>query len=664
MRLSIVIPACNEEKRIGPMLDAYLPFFTARYGGEVEFIVVVNGSTDRTAELVQGYGARYPALRWLVEPGRIGKGGALMRGFAAARGERIGFVDADGATPPEAFQALVEGLGDAGAIIASRWRRESRVSPRQPLSRRVASRLFNALTRLLFGLRLTDTQCGAKLMAGAALRRVLPHLGITQWAFDVDLLFQLRRAGYRIAEVPTVWHDVSGSKVEILRASLEMTAALLRLRLLYSPLRWVVALYDRYLAPFVHPPGFEEDRLFRHSLVVLAGAHTANVLNLVFQVCMVALLGDRAYGELGALLGLFMVLSMPMSAMSQTAAHFCAAYLQQGRPGRAADLVRRLARHLTLALLPAAAAVLLLRERIAAFYRLEQPGAVLLTAAALALTVLATPLMGALTGCQAFLWSSAATVGGSLVRLAAALALVWGGGAVMGALLGHTLGALAALALAVLALSRLLGGAAPERAPLRPVYAYFGRYLLALAGFAVLCNADVPLVKRHFDPLAAGLFAKAALVARVVIFLPLPVAGALFPKVVSAGGATEQHFRTLAKGVALVALMAGSVAALCLLLPGPLLLLFRERRAAELAPWVRGMALAMTPLSMVSLLMSFELSQRRFRIAWPLLLCAAAYVAAAALWHPSIGALIGLLAAASWLALAGSLACLPWPRGR
>lgn len=255
MQLSIVIPAHNEEHRIGRMLDAYLPFFSERYGDEVEFIVVVNGSTDATDEVVRDYGARYPFLRSIVEPKPIGKGGALMRGFSQSRGELIGFVDADGSTPPQAFQDLIDRIGDAGAIVASRWCRGARVSPRQTVSRLVASRAFNIVTRLVFGLPLTDTQCGAKLMKREALFSVLRHLGVTRWAFDVDLLFQLKRAGYTIREIPTVWQNVKGSKVNIPKTSSEMCIALVRMRLVYSPFRGAVRLYDRTLGRIIHPDG-------------------------------------------------------------------------------------------------------------------------------------------------------------------------------------------------------------------------------------------------------------------------------------------------------------------------------------------------------------------------------------------------------------------------
>jgi glycosyltransferase involved in cell wall biosynthesis len=255
VKLTIVIPACNEEKRIGRMLDAYLPFFADRYGAEIELVVVINGTTDGTEGIVRGYAARFPSLRAIVEPARIGKGGALMKGFRAARGDLVGFADADGSTPPDAFQDLVARMADADAIIASRWCRGAHVSPQQPLRRRVASRAFNLLTRVLFGLRLTDTQCGAKVVRGAALRDVLPHLGTTQWAFDVDLLFQLRRAGYAIREIPTVWRDVEGSGIRVVRNSMEMSVALVRLRLFYSPFRFLVRAYERTIGRVFGYPG-------------------------------------------------------------------------------------------------------------------------------------------------------------------------------------------------------------------------------------------------------------------------------------------------------------------------------------------------------------------------------------------------------------------------
>lgn len=254
MKLSIVIPAYNEEHRLGVMLDAYLPYFETKYGAAVEFIVVANGCRDRTAELAQSYAARHAALRVIVEPAAIGKGGAVIRGFDAARGDLMGFVDADGATPPAAFDALVESIGPAGMIIANRWHPESHIT-RQPWFRRFASRCFNGLVRGWFRLPTSDTQCGAKLLRREAYAAIRPALGLTQWAFDVDLLFQARRAGWDIREIPTVWHDIGGSHLKMVKAPLEMLIAITRLRLMYSRhFHWVVAFYDRTLGHVTHRP--------------------------------------------------------------------------------------------------------------------------------------------------------------------------------------------------------------------------------------------------------------------------------------------------------------------------------------------------------------------------------------------------------------------------
>jgi len=252
VKVSIVIPAYNEELRLGSMLETYSRYFTGIYGDDVELIVVVNGSRDRTEGVARKCAETISQVKVIVEPKSIGKGGAIMMGFRAATGAIVGFVDADNSTPPEAFHDLIEHIGDAGAIIASRWIEGAQVSPRQPLKRRIASRIFNGMVRSLFKLKIHDTQCGAKVMKREALHAVLPKLGITRWAFDVDLLFQLRRAGFPILERPTVWHDAPGSQLRVGKASCEMFIAICRLRMIYSPFRWIVAIYDRTLGRIIH----------------------------------------------------------------------------------------------------------------------------------------------------------------------------------------------------------------------------------------------------------------------------------------------------------------------------------------------------------------------------------------------------------------------------
>jgi glycosyltransferase involved in cell wall biosynthesis/O-antigen/teichoic acid export membrane protein len=663
MRLSIVVPACNEEERLGRMLDAFLPYFSGRCGSDFELIVVVNGSTDRTAEIAGRYAAGDPRVRVIIEPERVGKGGALMLGFAAARGGLVGFADADGATPPEAFDGLVNGIGDAGAAIASRWRRGSVVTPRQPLPRRITSRIFNALTRLFFGLKLTDTQCGAKLMRRDALRAVLPRLGITRWAFDVDLLFHLKKAGYAIRELPTTWHDVPGSKVAVVRTSLEMFAAVIRLRLVYSPFRWVVGLYDRHVLPAIRPPGFDEHRLFWQTLVPLAGLQAASVFNLVFQLAMARMLPDNEYGVMAAVLGLIGIGGALTGALTRAVAHFAAEAAAAGRPGEAGALLRRAGRGAILGGLLLCAAAWACGPRLSGVFRLASSSPLLIGALILGATGCLAAVHGALGGLQAFVWSSAVRTTLSAARLLLAAVLVLAGMGAVGALSAQVGACVLAIALSAVALRQLVGPAAPRQSESRGFGRHFALALAAGAGYAFLTNADAPLVKHFFSPDDAGLFAKAAMLARLVVFLPIPFTGALFRKVESNGAASSASLATVRRTLTLVSAMTLALAAICTIFPGALLRAVTGSAGAASVFALRGMVWALAPAGPLYVLLAFETAGRRRRMGHVLLACTLGYAVGVTLWHGSISQVIAALAAANWTGLAVSGLCA-WQSAR
>lgn len=650
MRLSIVIPAHNEEQRIVPMLESYLPFFAARYGESVEFLVVINGSTDRTEEVVAGFAARFPCLRLLVEPEPVGKGGALMMGFREACGELVGFVDADGATPPEAFQHLVDKIGDDGAIIASRWAKGSQVSPRQPLDRRIASRLFNLMTRILFGLRLTDTQCGAKLMRREAIAAILPHLGITRWAFDVDLLFQLRRGGFRIREVPTVWHDVEGSKIQVGKASTEMMMALARLRLVYSPFRWIVDLYGKF-GPWIHPVGEVRDHLFTHSLILFLGSQFGNVCNLLFQVLMARMMSDSDYGVLFAVLSAMIMLSMPLNALGGAVTHFTALFMAREDRQGIRSMITALGRDL---LVPAGLVVLavaLAGRPLSAAFKLGSTAPVGLAAATLITMALMTVLNGVLSGMQAFEWVAVLGNAWPVLRLILGVVFIALGWGALGGLSANLTGLLLATGLALLICLSLLGRRGWGVRRPAGLYSYTGRYMLTALAFGVLSSADVLMVKYYFPADQAGVFAKAAMLARMAFFLPGPVCSAMFPKVTSEGDSSPANRRTLKKAMVMTGVLGGGIGVVCALFPSLLLkVLVRDVQPGQ-GEVLRAMALAMMPLTLVMVLMYYEVAQRRFRIMIPLYICAAAYVMGVMHWHGSLLQVVGVLATASVAAL-------------
>jgi len=239
--LLILIPAYNEERRIEPVLLDYAHFFEKNYSGKFQLVVVLNGCTDNTLGVVQRVAAEFPTVRALEFKEPIGKGGALIEGLKLAlHADLIGYVDADGATPPHAFLDLVKKIGAADCVIGSRWVPGAVIHQSQTGNRQFASRVFHFVVQLLFWMNIRDTQCGAKVMKREVVEKIHPFLRIADMAFDINLLVAIKRAGFHIQEVPTEWTDQAGSKVALGRSSLTMFLSVLRIRLIYSPFyKWL-----------------------------------------------------------------------------------------------------------------------------------------------------------------------------------------------------------------------------------------------------------------------------------------------------------------------------------------------------------------------------------------------------------------------------------------
>ncbi|MDB6028552.1 MAG: hypothetical protein JWM68_4775 [Verrucomicrobiales bacterium] len=240
--LLLLVPAYNEERRIEPLLREYSFYFKQNYTGKFQLVVVLNGCRDDTIGVVKKVQADFPdSINVLDFPAPIGKGGALIEGLKlAALGDLIGYVDADGATGPQAFHDLVKKMGDADCVIASRWIPGAVLHQSQTSKRQFASRVFHTIVQTLFRMNIRDTQCGAKVIRRQAVEKIHPSLCIADMAFDINFLYCLKRDGFTVREVPTEWTDKVGSKVSLGRTSLTMLLSVIRLRLIYSPFyKWL-----------------------------------------------------------------------------------------------------------------------------------------------------------------------------------------------------------------------------------------------------------------------------------------------------------------------------------------------------------------------------------------------------------------------------------------
>ena len=234
MRLSIIIPAYNEEQRLPSTLAQLEAFFARQVAVEDELtlsevIVVNDGSRDDTSEVVRSWNGDLPVCGICLEQNR-GKGAAARAGMLAARGDCCLLYDADAATPPAEILKLAATMRQqqADVVIGSRalGARENMVS--MSWYRRLIGRTYFALcTALVPGIQ--DMACGAKLFTRAAARDLFSRQNIDRFAFDIEVLSLAQRLGYRLVEMPVRWEAIPGSKVNLVWDSFNMLWCVVKL---------------------------------------------------------------------------------------------------------------------------------------------------------------------------------------------------------------------------------------------------------------------------------------------------------------------------------------------------------------------------------------------------------------------------------------------------
>ena len=232
MQVSVVIPAYNEARRIGPSLQQVWDYLQARYGaGGFEIIVVDDGSRDSTVTVVEQFRDHAPELRLIRFPQNQGKGAAVRAGMLAATAEAVLFSDADLSTPIEEIEGALKLLEKGSdVVIGSRALAGSRILVRQHRLRESMGRLFNRLIRGLLPIPFRDTQCGFKLFRREAAHAVFQRVCTDGFAFDVEAVLIALQLGYRVCEMPVRWINDPESRVTLLRHPAQMLVDLWRIR--------------------------------------------------------------------------------------------------------------------------------------------------------------------------------------------------------------------------------------------------------------------------------------------------------------------------------------------------------------------------------------------------------------------------------------------------
>ncbi|MGA7244399.1 MAG: dolichyl-phosphate beta-glucosyltransferase [Terracidiphilus sp.] len=221
-KYSIVIPAYNESARIPATLESVIAAIRANQW-QAEVIVVNDGSTDSTAQLVRDIASWAPEVRLLENPGNHGKGYSVRSGILNAQGDIVMFTDADLSAPMDEASRLFAAIASGADIaIGSRWLESGRQTHRQPLYRQIFGRCFNAVCRMVMQLPFADTQCGFKAFTRSAAQTVFQLQTIERWGFDPEILFIAIKRGFRVVEVPVSWAHDERSRMSYLRDGLQM----------------------------------------------------------------------------------------------------------------------------------------------------------------------------------------------------------------------------------------------------------------------------------------------------------------------------------------------------------------------------------------------------------------------------------------------------------
>lgn len=213
MYLSVIIPAYNEAKRIPDTLKKIREYLV-KQDYDFEVIVVDDGSRDETAKIVKYLVRNWSGFRIISYNPNRGKGFAVKTGMLAAHGEYCLLMDADNSTDISEVEKLWDYKNKFEVIIGSRYLNKNSIKIKQPLGRRIISRMGNLLIRSVLGIKSVDTQCGFKMFSSLAVQNIFPYQAIERWGFDMEILAIAIRKGYKIKEIAVDWYDAEGSTVK------------------------------------------------------------------------------------------------------------------------------------------------------------------------------------------------------------------------------------------------------------------------------------------------------------------------------------------------------------------------------------------------------------------------------------------------------------------
>lgn len=395
-------------------------------------------------------------------------------------------------------------------------------------------------------------------------------------------------------------------------------------------------------------PNDNQSGLLRHSIFMFVATQLANVANLLFQVVTGRRLPTEEYGVLAAMMSIFLIASTPLDALRTAMAHFATRSVRTGSIGAIRWIVGSWCRRMIWISVALVTIGYLMRHQAQDFFQLESGWPFVFACGLIVSSFFLLLFAGVFQGMQNFYWMSASMHVWTFARLGLVIWFMSIAPTALAGLAAHGVATIVGLVLSVTGLIIMTKGEKSER-PANGIGGFFIRSLFMLGSYAVLMNADLIFVKHYFAPEDAGVFARAATIGRIVIFLPLPITFVMFPKVITSGPSTRYSRITLIKAVAMVMLLIVGAVGTIIAVPWlPLWIIYGIRYPdAEMTHLLILFVCAMAPLALTFLLMNYEMAQHRFGKTWLLVACAAVYIGGVILWHDTMVHVVWVLAGVS-----------------
>ncbi len=230
MKLSIVIPAYNEELRIGKTIKAVKDYLFLK-GINFEFIFVNDGSRDKTVDIIRKSLEGFREYKILSHEKNRGKGAAIKTGMLSASGDWILFMDSDLSTPIEELEKFIPFFSSSyTVIIGTRKAKGAMVEVRQNFFRENMGKVFTFLSNLILGTNYSDFTCGFKCFRKDASFKIFSSQKIENWSYDSEILFLAKKYGFQIIEIPVRWINDPNTKVRLIKDTIGSFMGLLRIR--------------------------------------------------------------------------------------------------------------------------------------------------------------------------------------------------------------------------------------------------------------------------------------------------------------------------------------------------------------------------------------------------------------------------------------------------